>query len=356
MIAIENSLISVIVPVYKVEAYLERAITSIIQQTYERLQIILVDDGSPDRCGSICDSYAKKDRRIEVLHKENGGLSDARNAGLDVASGDYIVFLDSDDYIAPFFIETLLNAVFFTGADVAFCPYQTVKNMEPVQFSRPRSDEQLQKEHYLVYNRKELLWNMYDRNHKDATYFIVAWNKLYKASLWENIRFPKGKIHEDEATTYKIFHKAKKGVYVTWPMYGYFCAPGSITREEFHKKRLQWMDALTDRIAFFETETGEKELAFCACRARADGAIRYFYPLKEKVPDSLKEQRELKGYVRAALKNQKKYGKLSLTTRAGYRIFLIIPWLYKKLVINRAGAHCAQNEGCGEERRQVRKV
>ncbi|MBD5545391.1 MAG: glycosyltransferase [Lachnospiraceae bacterium] len=327
-------LITVIVPIYKVEAYLERAILSITNQTYSHMQIILVDDGSPDNCGSICDTYAKKDKRIQVIHKENGGLSDARNAGLDAAKGDYIAFLDSDDYIAPFFLEVLLRTLNATGSDVALCPYQTVTELEPVEFQPPSKDKEWEKAHYFVYDRKELLLNMYDRNHPDATYFIVAWNKLYKASLWKEIRFPKGKIHEDEATTYKILDKAKKGVYVKCPMYGYFSAPSSITRDAFHIKRLQWMEALTDRIAFFEKQTGEIDLAFFACKARADGAIRYYYPLKEQVKDSEKEQEQLKEYVRAALREQKTYGSLALATRIGYRLFLFWPALYKKLIIS----------------------
>lgn len=327
-------LITVIVPVYKVEAYLERAILSITSQTYENLQIILVDDGSPDNCGSICDAYGKKDSRILVIHKENGGLSDARNAGLEAAKGEYIAFLDSDDFIAPFFLEVLFEALLSTGSDVALCPYETVTEGKAAEFHRPLQDKEWEKSYYFLYDRKELLLNMYDMNHPDATYFIVAWNKLYKASLWKDIRFPKGKIHEDEATTYKIFDKAQKGVYVKYPMYGYFSVPSSITRDAFSKKRLQWMEALTDRIAFFEEGTGEMELAFFACKARADGAIRYYYPLKEQVEDSQKEQKQLKEYVREALKDQKKYGSLRLTTRIGYRLFLFWPGLYKKLVIS----------------------
>lgn len=329
-----EALITVIVPVYKVEVFLERAILSVLNQTYQNLQIILVDDGSPDNCGSICDAYGKKDSRIQVIHKENGGLSDARNAGLEAAKGDYIAFLDSDDFIAPFFLETLLEALLSTGSDVALCPYQVVKESDITEFM-PLPEDKEKKGYYAVYDRKELLLNMYDRNHSDATYFIVAWNKLYKASIWKEIRFPKGKIHEDEATTYKLFDKVKKGVYVKWPMYGYFSAPSSITRDAFTVKRLQWMDALTERIAFFEKQTGEIDLAFFASQARADGAIRYYYPLKEQVKDSKKEQEQLKDYVRAALKGQKKYGSLSLTTRIGYRLFLMLPGLYKILVIPR---------------------
>lgn len=329
-----RGLITVIVPVYKVEAYLERAILSIVNQTYENLQIILVDDGSPDGCGSICDAYGKKDSRIQVIHKENGGLSDARNAGLEAAKGEYIAFLDSDDFIAPFFLEVLMEALLSTESDVAMCPYKTVTRQEEGDFSKPPRTLQWKEAYYDTYDRKGLLLNMYDMNHPDATYFIVAWNKLYKASLWNGIRFPKGKIHEDEATTYKIYDKAKKGVYVKWPMYGYFSAPSSITRDAFSKKRLQWMEALTDRLSFFEEETGETDLAFCACKARADGAIRYYYPLKEQVKDSKKEQRQLKEYVKEALRARKKYGSLSMTTRIGYHIFLLLPQLYKKLALS----------------------
>lgn len=328
-------LITVIVPVYKVEAYVERAILSLINQTYEHLQIILVDDGSPDNCGKICDEYAKRDKRILVIHKENGGLSDARNAGLEKAEGEYIAFLDSDDYVAPFFLEILLEELLSTESDVAFCSYETVTEQNMKSFQKPVITQEWEETHCFSYNRKELLVNMYDMNHPDATYFIVAWNKLYKASLWEKIRFPKGKIHEDEATTYKIFDKAKRGVYVKYPMYGYFSTPSSITRDAFNVKRLQWMEALTDRMAFFETRTGETDLVFFACKARADGAIRYYYPLKEQVPDSKKEQKQLKGHVKEALKLPKKYGSLSFTTRIGYRLFLILPWLYEKLVYRR---------------------
>lgn len=137
-----EALITVIVPVYKVEAYLERAILSVLNQTYQNLQIILVDDGSPDNCGSICDAYEKKDSRIRVIHKKNGGLSDARNAGLEAAEGDYIAFLDSDDFIAPFFLETLMEALLSTGSDVALCPYQVVKESGMTEFMPPPEDKE----------------------------------------------------------------------------------------------------------------------------------------------------------------------------------------------------------------------
>lgn len=317
-------LVSVIVPIYNVEAYLLRCVNSIKEQTYNNLEIILVDDGSPDNCGRICDELAKTDGRILVIHKENGGLSDARNRGLDAATGEYIVFVDSDDYIAPSFIMTLYHHLIETDSDVALCSYMVVtgEDISKIQDEKPQT---------YVYNRKELLMNLYDANHEDATFFIVAWNKLYKRSLWDQVRFPKGKIHEDEATTYRIFHLCRRGVYVKVPLYGYFSSESSITRDAFSVKRLQWMDALNDRIAFFEKKK-EPRLVGCSMKARADGAIHYYYPLSQldgKTGQYRREMKQLKSYVREALNANQKFRNLTLSNKIGYRIFLISPALYK---------------------------
>lgn len=319
-------MISVIVPIYKVEPYLIRCIKSIQNQTYTQVEIILVDDGSPDNCGKICEEFAAKDERICVIHKENGGLSDARNAGLSVAKGEYIAFVDSDDYIAPTFLETLYKHLVETDSDVALCSYQVVAGEE---VSIKQDKEPL----VSVYDRKELLLNLYDANHEDATFFIVAWNKLYKRSLWEQVRFPKGKIHEDEATTYQVFDLCKKGVYVKVPLYGYFTSDSSITRDAFSLKRLHWMDALNDRIAYFE-KLKEEQLVACSIRARADGAIHYFYPLQQldgKTGQYQKEMTQLKSYIRIALKENKRFHNLTFSNQLGYRIFLVSPWFYQKL-------------------------
>ena len=319
-------LISVIVPIYKVEAYLMRCVKSIQEQTYKNLEIILVDDGSPDNCGSMCDSLAQEDDRICVIHKENGGLSDARNKGLDVAKGEYIAFVDSDDYIAPSFLETLYKHLTNTDSDVALCSYKEVTG-------EPFSKEQGERGDIFVYDREKLLLNLFDANHEDATFFIVAWNKLYKKTLWEQVRFPKGKIHEDEATTYRVFDLCNKGVYVKIPLYGYYTSDSSITRDAFSVKRLQWMEALNDRIAYFE-QRGENRLTACSIKARADGAITYYYPLAQlngKTGQYNREIEQLNGYILAALREDKKYRNLSLSNRIGYRIFLFSPNLYQRL-------------------------
>ena len=321
--------ISVIVPIYKVEKYLMRCIKSIQNQTYTNLEIILVDDGSPDRCGEICEEFARQDKRICVIHKENGGLSDARNAGLEVAKGEYIAFVDSDDYIAPDFLQTLYGHLVETDSDVALCSYQVVTGQDLLVNQEETTP-------VYVYNRKELLLNLYDANHEDATFFIVAWNKLYKRSLWQQVRFPKGKIHEDEATTYQIFDLCKKGVYVKAPLYGYFTSESSITRDAFSIKRLQWMDALNDRIDYFE-KLKEEQLIACSLRARADGAIHYYYPLAQldgKTGQYKNEMAQLKSYVRIALKENKRFQNLTLSNKLGYRIFLMSPWLYKRMSNN----------------------
>lgn len=320
--------VSVIVPIYKVEPYLKRAVASILHQTYHNLEIILVDDGSPDQCGRICDDYAKEDNRITVIHKENGGLSDARNAGLDAAHGEYIVFVDSDDFIAEDYVETLMQCLKKYDADVAMCSYAVTASVElDESIFKASRDEMVE-----VCDRRELLNNLYDANHKDATYFIVSWNKIYKASLWQDVRFPKGRIHEDEATTYKIYDRAQKGVYLHRPLYGYFTAPSSITRDRFNIKRLQWMDALDDRIVYFEDKTeqlneeGKQETEFlekqiaCCKRARADASIHYYYPLKEELPTERKAAKRLKSYVWQEWKE---------TKNPGYLIFSVSASLYR---------------------------
>ncbi|MCR5417976.1 MAG: glycosyltransferase [Lachnospiraceae bacterium] len=335
-------LISVIIPIYQVEAYLRRAVDSVLNQTYRNLDIILVDDGSPDRCPKICDEYASKEARVRVIHKENGGLSDARNAGLDVAGGDYIAFLDSDDYYAPDFIEILYKELTDHRAQVALCRYQVTGpgsgELSP-DFTAVSKQYKSGKAEIIVNDRQELLNNQYDALCEDATYYIVSWNKLYDAKLWKDIRFPKGRIHEDEATTYKVLDRAKRGVYVKLPLYAYFSAPSSITRDRFSLKRLDWTVAMTDRIFYFE----KKELFFlatAALRARADGSIRYYYPLRSQVRGSKKQQAVLKDYVREALHTNRvgrrqERGFLTMKTRIGYRIFLFSPDLYRLLCLKK---------------------
>ena len=189
-----EELISVIVPIYKVQDYLDRCVQSIVNQTYKNLEIILVDDGSPDDCPRICDEWAKKDQRIKVIHKENGGLSDARNFGLDHATGDYIGFLDSDDKVFNNIYERLYLMIKENDSDMAMCSYL-------------RSDEDLNNEELSIktYNIKEI----YDDIMLDKINAHV-WDKLYKKECFDDIKFPYGLHFEDLAIFYKMAFNMKK--------------------------------------------------------------------------------------------------------------------------------------------------
>lgn len=250
-----NDLVSIIVPIYNVEKYLDKCINSIIAQTYNKLEIILVDDGSPDKCAKICDEYAEKESRIVVIHKENGGLSSARNAGLKIAKGDYISFVDSDDYIYKGMVEHMLQASVQNAADIVICDYKTVYEDEKVNYENLEQCN-TGKITDIGQNEAQVAYFNDDKKRKSL---VVVWNKLYERRLFENIRFPEGRIHEDEAVTYRLLYKAKKIMYIKNGYYFYLERKGSIMASTFNKKRFQLFDAYIERLKFYE-ENNEKEL------------------------------------------------------------------------------------------------
>ena len=197
--------LSIIVPVYKVEKQLEQCIRSILNQSFTNFELILVDDGSPDKCGEICDEYEKKDKRIKVIHKKNGGLSDARNAGLDIAKGKYIGFVDSDDIIHPEMYERMYNFINKYNVDIVQCKFKKFKSIEDINKLSNINNTNIE-----YYTSKEAIMDMIDNNKIN----VNTWNKLYKRELFENERFPKGKIHEDEFLTYKLIYKSNKVAYI----------------------------------------------------------------------------------------------------------------------------------------------
>lgn len=204
-------LVSIIVPIYKVEPYLQRCIDSIVNQTYTNLEIILVDDGSPDNCPQICDEYAAKDNRIVVIHKENGGLSDARNAGLDICKGEYISFVDSDDWIVLNYIEVLLSIITKENADITIGNHKKVGESNEIDFCK-KNDE------YKVLNSYQALENLFGEH---ALNFTVSWGKLYRAQLWTELRFPKGKLYEDAYLCHLLYNKASTICFLNEPIYYY---------------------------------------------------------------------------------------------------------------------------------------
>lgn len=234
-------LISVIVPVYNVEKYLERCVNSIIGQSYKQIEILLVDDGSTDGSGELCDRLSMVDKRIKVIHKTNGGLSDARNYGIDKSTGQYICFIDSDDVISDDYIEHLLDVLLKNDSDISIGMYTTFS--ENISFEK--------KEDYSIrtYNGKDALNLLVGPEYVKYT---VAWNKLYKRQLFNAIRFPVGKIHEDEATMYRLFYRSNRVTYSNKIIYGYFMRTDSITKSSFTRKRLDYLDVAKDRALFFE--------------------------------------------------------------------------------------------------------
>lgn len=234
-----NPLISIIVPIYKVEEYLSECIDSILCQTYTNLEIILVNDGSPDNCGSICDEYALIDNRIIVLHKSNGGLSDARNAGLDMCKGEYISFLDSDDFIHNRFIEILFESI--GDNDMAFCDLFYYYDKQPILNNEGSLTT-------VVYNKDFLLSNI---SLFKAPLLVVAWNKLYRKKLWDKLRYPKGKIHEDEFVVHHLLNKCETAVFCDIKMYFYRQREGSIMSMVSENRLHNAIEALEDRRVFF---------------------------------------------------------------------------------------------------------
>ena len=229
----DNELISVIVPIYKTQNDLKNCVNSIIKQSYKKLEIILVDDGSPDKCPQICDELEKTDVRIRVIHKANGGLSDARNAGLEMANGQFIIFVDSDDMIHNEMIERLYKACIRNNTKMAVCNFRSVD-------TSIFSYDKIIKE-YVDDNTIELL------NSENAIKYsldvykmfqVSAWNKLYHRTLFENIRYPVGKYYEDIGTTYKLIDGCDNVSYLHAELYFYQIRVGSITHSGFNNRDL----------------------------------------------------------------------------------------------------------------------
>lgn len=277
-----DELISVIVPIYNVEKYLEKCVKSIQEQTYKNIEIILVDDGSPDNCGELCEKYARKDPRIKVIHKENGGLSDARNKGIDNATGKYIVFVDSDDYIEINYIELLYKAIIENKAEISQCGINKVGCNEKIIERIKYQNNQLKTGNGMIqdFYTKHLIEN------------VVVWNKMYKKELYDKIKFPFGKIHEDEFTTYKIFYQVEKVAVISECLYNYRQTNSSITGKKYNLKRLNLLEALEERMEFFK-KNNEKELYDLTIKYYLEQLRVCYIKLRLYVENSKKEQKEI---------------------------------------------------------------
>ena len=297
-------LISVVVPIYKVEQYLRRCIDSILNQTYSKLEIILVDDGSPDNCGMICDEYAKTDSRIRVCHKENGGLSDARNCGVGHATGEYVTFIDADDYVSSRYVEYLYQLLKSTEADVACCDYMRTDGND-CAFS--------QSEERVILTSQDACMQMIERK----VALIVSWGKLFPLALVKRNPFPKGKIHEDEFTTYRFYYESERIVFGCAKLYAYFQNEHGIIKSGKEKKQVDAYEAFIQRSEFFESQ-GEKALAAASWR-------RY---RRKLISDNQKHQNWSLEEYKQLLKSNLFHSRFTLREKACDVCYIYFPWLW----------------------------
>jgi glycosyltransferase involved in cell wall biosynthesis len=234
--------VSVIVPVYKVEQYLDKCVQSILDQTFRDFELLLVDDGSPDKCGEMCETWAKKDGRIRVIHKPNGGLSDARNAGIGQASGDYLLFVDSDDWIEKDMLATLYGLIREADADMACCNFRSVNE----DGSQHWDDAVITPG---VWTEEDFWKQFFSSNAQ--TYCNVAWNKLYKKELFDTVRYPVGRINEDVYILYDLVSQCKKIAATDQIGYYYLFRAGSIMNRSGSLRKLTNPEAYINRARAF---------------------------------------------------------------------------------------------------------
>jgi len=322
-----NDLISVIVPVYNVEKYLPQCINSILNQTIKNLEIILVDDGSLDNSGEICDEFSRKDNRIVVIHKENNGLSSARNAGLEIATGNYLGFVDSDDWLDENMYETLLNLIKDTNSDISCCKFfKTADGEEKI----PPIDNEVIKS----FNNLEGLNNFYTDLY---TQTVVAWNKLYTRKLFDNVIYPTGKIHEDEGTTYKLFYKANKITYTNRALYYYRTTPNSITTSKFTQKRLDILNVYDEKIKFMKTINND-DIYSKTLKWYLFTLINCYFECSNSMEDNQKHLDSIKIKISETYKDYSKCNAKQLHWIILFSVFKINPKLYK-FILNSAKAY-----------------
>lgn len=277
------STVSIIVPIYKVEEYLDRCIWSILNQTWSDFELILVDDGSPDKCPAICDEWEKKDKRIKVIHKENGGLSDARNAGLKISSGEFIVFVDSDDWLAVDYLRILMESIQNSQCDIVECGIIRTKGEKTTGvFSEEKNKE------IVLFEVEDALRELIN----DGKFHQYVWNKLYRRNVIDKIFFEKGKTNEDEFWTYQVFGNAKKIGLINIPLYYYLQRETSIMGEGYSLKRLDALEAKLERQKYIKCkypklEDVAKINLFTSCIYQGQMALLY---LKDENLQKAKKQ------------------------------------------------------------------
>lgn len=312
-----NQLISVVVPVYNVLNYLEKCVQTLIKQTYTNLEIILVDDGSTDGSSKLCDEIAKNDNRIKVIHKENGGLSSARNAGLDIALGEYISFIDSDDSIHLQFYKILMNTLKETGADIVQCEILSVSEQNVSE------KEVLTKFDVVEFTGEEALKAFYKSK---ITVFKSSCNKLFKRELFQALRYPGGKIFEDRWIAARLYTACKKVVYLNLPLYYYTENPNSIMHARITEKHYDTCMLYIEHYDYFR-EGGNIELSEMALRQFFISLLNLRYNFK-RYSNIYQSNRDILNRLFSMYRNQL----MKCNTVMGYeKVAIVTAWYFQFL-------------------------
>lgn len=314
--SVDNQKISVIVPVYRVEEYLDACVRSVINQRYENWELILVDDGSPDRCGEICDEWARKDSRIRVIHQENGGLSAARNSGVEAARGDWLAFLDSDDWWEESFLSDMQEAVLQQQAEIAICGWTP-------EYENDQITKEIQVPQAGLLSSREALFRLCQTG---GVVFVTAWNRLIRRDIWEGLSFPKGKLHEDEFVAHRLLDKSNHIVCLDKPLVHYRQRSGSITGQSANLRHWDATEALIGRYLYFE-EQGYAELLDPAFECFMNSYFLQLLGLESESPEGKKRLKEI-CRMAAPLLQKKQHTK---QLPAGVKLGLTRPLLWKKL-------------------------
>lgn len=317
-----SELVSVIIPVYNVEKYIKRCVVSVLSQTYTNLEIWLVDDGSTDGSPAICDELALMDERIKVIHKQNGGLSDARNTALDLMTGEYVTFVDSDDAIHISMVERLISIAIKEKAEIVSA--KLVKWMgdsiadETVQFNETSSELELYRDEKVF----EPLFNRYELQ------TVTACGKLYSTKVFENTKFTVGKIHEDEFIIHHLLGNAKVVVMCNEALYYHFYRNDSITNSKYTLKNLDAVYAIEDRISFFE-DRNEERYSFLSKKSYLRRVQFHYYSLKKYYPDEKAKVQNIVNRYKELYRSIK--GSLTKGERIRYGLFITMPFVNKLL-------------------------
>lgn len=304
-----KKVVSIVIPIYNVEEYLRICLDSILKQTYDALEVLMVDDGSKDASGQICDEYQSKDSRFVAIHKENGGAADARNVALDRCTGDYVTFVDGDDYVAPDFVERLVNLVEQYDSDIAICGWNNVSETKVEPFCKNSGAIK-------EFDTKQALEALLYQEDFDT----AMWPKLYKTSLFEGIRFPKGNLYEDIAIIYEVFLKASKVTYEDYAGYFYLLRESGTTLMKFRKNKMDLIDVVEtmERVLCGKYPDLEK--------AAASRVVRANFHIYMQIPQSQEYAAERKR-IEENIRTRREVVLKDARTKRGTKVALLLTML-----------------------------